>query len=74
MTDGPAATVGEMTIPFERPRDRSIMKLLAYKVRRSRIIDFLEHHAKDRFLTSAIPADHCWRSSREKNHSFARSM
>ena len=30
MTDGPAATVGEiMAIPFERPRDRSIMKLPA---------------------------------------------
>ena len=46
MTDGPAATVGEiMAIPFERPRDRSIMKLPAYKMQRSRIIDFLEHHA-----------------------------
>ena len=32
MTDGPAATVGEiMAIPFERPRDRSIMKLPATK-------------------------------------------
>jgi nitrate ABC transporter ATP-binding subunit len=46
MTDGPAATVGEiMAIPFERPRDRSIMKLPAYKMHRSRIINFLEHHA-----------------------------
>ncbi|HYP07313.1 MAG TPA: ABC transporter ATP-binding protein [Bryobacteraceae bacterium] len=46
MTDGPAATVGEIiTTPFGRPRDRSILKHPEYRKQRSRIIDFLEHHA-----------------------------
>jgi nitrate/nitrite transport system ATP-binding protein len=46
MTDGPAATVGEIIeSPFGRPRDRSILKHPAYKRERNRIIDFLEHHA-----------------------------
>ena len=47
MTDGPAATVGEIiSVPFARPRERSIMKLPEYKQHRNRVIDFLEHHAK----------------------------
>jgi nitrate/nitrite transport system ATP-binding protein len=47
MTDGPSATVGEiLTIPFAGPRERSIMKLSEYKQLRTRIIEFLEHHAK----------------------------
>jgi nitrate ABC transporter ATP-binding subunit len=46
MTDGPAATVGEIiTTPFSRPRDRSILKHPEYRRQRSRILDFLEHHA-----------------------------
>ena len=53
MTDGPAATIGEIfEIPFKRPRERSIMKLPEYKAQRTKIIDFLEHHANQ----SAIKA------------------
>jgi len=47
MTDGPAATVGEVIrLPFQRPRQRPAVlehpEFLAY---RRRVIDFLEHHA-----------------------------
>ena len=57
MTDGPSATVGEiLTIPFTRPRDRSIMKLPDYKQHRSHIIDFLEHHAKQSATVGARAA------------------
>jgi len=47
MTDGPAATLGEvMTIPFPRPRDRAaVLEHPSYYPLRSRIIDFLEGHA-----------------------------
>lgn len=53
MTDGPAATVGEIhAIPFDRPRDRSIMKTPEYKQQRMRIIEFLEHHANQSAIAS----------------------
>jgi nitrate ABC transporter ATP-binding subunit len=47
MTDGPAATVGEiLALPFPRPRERKAVlehpEFLSY---RRRVIDFLEHHA-----------------------------
>jgi nitrate ABC transporter ATP-binding subunit len=47
MTDGPEATLGEIiTIPFERPRDRtSVLEHRNYYALRSKIIDFLEVHA-----------------------------
>jgi nitrate ABC transporter ATP-binding subunit len=47
MTDGPAASVGEiLRVPFPRPRDRAAVLAhpLFYECRRH-IIDFLEHHA-----------------------------
>jgi nitrate/nitrite transport system ATP-binding protein len=48
MTDGPAATVGQiMTVPFERPRSRAmVLADPEYHVCRRRVIDFLDDHAK----------------------------
>jgi nitrate ABC transporter ATP-binding subunit len=48
MTDGPAATVGEIIdVPFPRPRVRStVLAHRAYHPCRRRIIDFLDHHAQ----------------------------
>ena len=48
MTDGPSATVGEIVdLPFARPRDReAVLEHPRYYEIRSRIIDFLEHHAQ----------------------------
>jgi len=47
MTDGPAATLGEvLEVPFARPRRRTdVLEHAAYYRYRSRVIDFLEHHA-----------------------------
>jgi ABC-type nitrate/sulfonate/bicarbonate transport system ATPase subunit len=49
MTDGPAATLGEvLTVPFARPRQRTdVLEHPAYYRYRSRVIDFLEHHAAE---------------------------
>lgn len=48
MTDGPAATVGEvLQIPFPRPRIRgAVLAHPEYHACRRRVIDFLEHHAR----------------------------
>jgi nitrate ABC transporter ATP-binding subunit len=48
MTDGPEARVGEIiTLPFPRPRDRhEVLEHPEYYGYRQRVIDFLEHHAK----------------------------
>ena len=48
MTDGPEARVGEvLTLPFARPRDRrDVLEHPEYHRYRRRIIDFLEHHAR----------------------------
>jgi len=48
MTDGPAATVGEiMTVPFGRPRSRAtVLADTRYHSYRRRVIDFLDDHAK----------------------------
>jgi nitrate ABC transporter ATP-binding subunit len=47
MTDGPAATVGEvMTVPFPRPRARAdVLEHPEYYATRKRVLDFLECHA-----------------------------
>jgi nitrate ABC transporter ATP-binding subunit len=47
MTDGPAATVGEiLALPFPRPRERaSVLEHPEFLSYRRRVIDFLEHHA-----------------------------
>jgi nitrate/nitrite transport system ATP-binding protein len=47
MTDGPAATVGDiLTLPFSRPRTRAdVLEHREYYATRGRVIDFLEHHA-----------------------------
>jgi nitrate ABC transporter ATP-binding subunit len=47
MTDGPAATVGEiLTLPFPRPRERAaVLEHPEFLSCRRRVIDFLEHHA-----------------------------
>jgi ABC-type nitrate/sulfonate/bicarbonate transport system ATPase subunit len=47
MTDGPAATVGEvLTVPFSRPRNRAaVLEDPEYYICHQRVIDFLEHHA-----------------------------
>jgi nitrate/nitrite transport system ATP-binding protein len=48
MTDGPEARVGEiLSVPFPRPRVRAaVFADPQYYVSRRRIIDFLEHHAR----------------------------
>jgi nitrate/nitrite transport system ATP-binding protein len=47
MTDGPQATVGEVTnVPFPRPRVRAaVLEHPEYYAYRRRVIDFLEYHA-----------------------------
>jgi hypothetical protein len=47
MTDGPAASVGQvLTVPFPRPRSRAaVLGHPRYHECRRRVIDFLEHHA-----------------------------
>ncbi len=47
MTDGPAATVGDvMRVPFPRPRVRAaVLGHPQYHASRRYVIDFLEHHA-----------------------------
>jgi nitrate ABC transporter ATP-binding subunit len=48
MTDGPAATVGEiLTVPFPRPRERAaVLEHAEYYRCHQRVIDFLENHAR----------------------------
>jgi nitrate ABC transporter ATP-binding subunit len=48
MTDGPAATVGDvLTVPFPRPRERAaVLKHASYYACHRRVIDFLENHAR----------------------------
>jgi nitrate ABC transporter ATP-binding subunit len=48
MTDGPAARVGEiLDVPFARPRRRStVLAHPRYHESRRRVIEFLEHHAR----------------------------
>jgi len=59
MTDGPAATLGEvLTVPFARPRQRTdVLKHTAYYPYRSRVIDFLEHHAAENLTTKSRETD-----------------
>lgn len=47
MTDGPAATVGEIfTVPFPRPRERTaVLEHPDYYACHQRVLDFLKHHA-----------------------------
>ncbi len=48
MTDGPKATVGEiLDVPFPRPRTRGrVLDHTRYYTIRSRVMEFLEHHAR----------------------------
>jgi nitrate/nitrite transport system ATP-binding protein len=48
MTDGPEAHVGDIiTLPFSRPRNRhDVLEHREYYRYRQKVIDFLEHHAK----------------------------
>lgn len=48
MTDGPAATVGEiLRVPFPRPRERAaVLEHAEYYACHRRVIDFLENHAR----------------------------
>jgi nitrate ABC transporter ATP-binding subunit len=48
MTDGPAATVGEiLAVPFSRPRERAaVLEHPEYYACHKRVIDFLENHAR----------------------------
>lgn len=48
MTDGPAATVGEiLTVPFPRPRERAaVLEHPEYYRSHQQVIDFLENHAR----------------------------
>ena len=47
MTDGPAATVGEiLSLPFPRPRERAaVLEHPEYLACRHHVLDFLDHHA-----------------------------
>jgi ABC-type nitrate/sulfonate/bicarbonate transport system ATPase subunit len=47
MTDGPAATVGEiLSLPFPRPRERTaVLEHPEYLPCRHHVLDFLDHHA-----------------------------
>jgi nitrate ABC transporter ATP-binding subunit len=59
MTNGPAATVGEiLTVPFERPRDRlNILDDPRYHVVRHQLLSFLEERAgHGRETSPALPA------------------
>jgi nitrate ABC transporter ATP-binding subunit len=55
MTDGPEARVGEiLDVPFSRPRARSALLAGADHSRcRRRVIDFLEHHARQSKTSAA---------------------
>jgi len=48
MTDGPAATVGQvLSVPFPRPRDRAaVLEHPDYYACHQQVIDFLENHAR----------------------------
>jgi ABC-type nitrate/sulfonate/bicarbonate transport system ATPase subunit len=48
MTDGPAATVGEIVrVPFPRPRERAaVLEHAEYYRFHQQVIDFLENHAR----------------------------
>jgi len=48
MTDGPAATVGNiLAVPFPRPRERAaVLEHAEYYACHQRVIDFLENHAR----------------------------
>ena len=48
MTDGPAATVGEvLAVPFPRPRERAaVLEHPGYYTCHQQVIDFLENHAR----------------------------
>jgi nitrate/nitrite transport system ATP-binding protein len=54
MTDGPAATVGEiLSVPFPRPRRRAdVLEHPEYYACHQRVLDFLEHHAHQSKATS----------------------
>lgn len=54
MTDGPAATIGEIvSVPFARPRDRAaLLEHPDYYAFHERIIDFLENHARQSRVTT----------------------
>ena len=56
MTDGPAATVGEiLTVPFGRPRSRArVLGDSRYHTYRRRVIDFLDDHAKQSRSGAAV--------------------
>ena len=59
MTDGPAATLGQvLELPFGRPRQRAdVLEHPAYYRYRSRVIDFLEHHAVENLTVGSRQRD-----------------
>jgi nitrate/nitrite transport system ATP-binding protein len=54
MTDGPEAGVGEtMPVPFPRPRRRgAVLEHPLYQACRRRVLDFLDHHARQSRTTA----------------------
>jgi nitrate ABC transporter ATP-binding subunit len=56
MTDGPAATVGEIfSVPFPRPRRRAdVLEHRQYYACHQHVLDFLEHHAHEPKVDAAI--------------------
>jgi nitrate/nitrite transport system ATP-binding protein len=63
MTDGPEAGVGEtLAVPFPRPRRRAaVLAHPDYHVCRRRVLDFLDHHARQ---TRTTAIDHVLRARR----------
>jgi nitrate/nitrite transport system ATP-binding protein len=67
MTNGPAATVGEIvTVPFERPRDRlTIIDDPKYHEARNQLLSFLEDRAtRGGRMLAALEARHAARANR----------
>lgn len=58
MTDGPEATLGEiLDVPFPRRRERlAVLQHNEYYASRRRIIDFLDHHARQRSAEASCAA------------------
>lgn len=62
MTDGPAATVGEIfSVPFPRPRERAaVLEHAEYYTCRQHVIDFLENHARQSKPNRLIAGSVIW--------------
>jgi len=66
MTDGPAATVGEiLSVPFRVPADDRRAGASEYYACHQRVLDFLEHHAHQSKADALSPQAHSHHASLE---------